>query len=75
MSLDKGIQAVRVYSGTKNAVETVRQLPFECEATSLLQLSHSFHSVFSPIIGVSGIGNIRRKPTSFPSDEIRDPFV
>ncbi len=37
LSLDKRIQAVRIYYGAKNVVETVRQLQFECEATSELQ--------------------------------------
>ncbi len=42
VSLIKRIQAERIYYGTKNDVETVRQFQFECEANSELQFSHDF---------------------------------
>ncbi len=55
LSVDKRILAVRNYYGTKNAVETVRQLQFECKAKSELQLSNSFDDSFRPIINSDGL--------------------
>ncbi len=50
LSLNERIHAVRIHYLTKNAVKTVIQLQFECEAISKLQLYHSFDGIFSPII-------------------------
>ncbi len=56
LSVIRRIRAVRNYYGTKNAVETVTQLQFECEAKSGLQLSsHSFDGIFSAIINSDGL--------------------
>ncbi len=41
LSLNERIHAVRIHYLTKNAVKTVRQLQFECEAISKLQLYHT----------------------------------
>ncbi len=39
---------------TKNAVETLRQLQFECETISEFQLSHCLDGIFRPIINSEG---------------------
>ncbi len=49
------VKAVRIHYGTKNAVETVRQLQFECETISEFQLSHCLDGIFSPIINSEGL--------------------
>ncbi len=57
LSSDTCLQAVRIYYGTKNVIETARQLQFEYGATSELQLFHSFHGIFSHIINSDGLNS------------------
>ncbi len=53
--LDKRFQAVGIYYWTKNAVKTVKQLQFECEATFRTQFFHSFDGMPVPLINSDGL--------------------